>query len=160
MNQELGNRRLAAADLLQNYLGQWELPPIDLAGLAIKPEDAQLPVGDILPGQPAGGAAGEDGAPPLAGGGFGVPVGRAEAPGGGDPNDPRTWHADENGMHVPEGHPYAGCTLSSTGVAHGMGGVSYHWNCPEGVGPEGGGRSRAGNEVAAAFGGAAAAFGG
>ena len=48
MTQEIGNRRLAAQDLLQNYLGSWEFPPNDLSGLGIKPEDANVPAGGNL----------------------------------------------------------------------------------------------------------------
>ena len=134
MNQEVGNRRLAAQDLLQNYLGSWELPPVDLAGLAIQPEDALLPVGGMLPGQEA--VVDMEGNP--------IPV-----PGGpGDPNIPSTWRGNaSSGYIVPEGHQMAGCTLVQGPCSNQQGGCNpgargqARYVCPAGhpVGSRGAG---------------------
>ena len=88
MNQAIGNRRLAAQDLLQRYLGEWELPPMDFSGMAIVPEDRTQLVGGSLPGQPA--------------------------PGEIDPNDPNWDLPLDNGV-APDGHPMAGCRIVSGG---------------------------------------------
>ena len=89
MNQEVGQRRLAAQDLLQRYLGEYELPPVDFSGMVIKPEDAMLGVGGILPEQ------GVQGEGPV------VPA-----------RDPNTWEQGGNlnmGRVPPDGHEFAGC---------------------------------------------------
>ena len=104
MNQELGNRRLAATDLLQRYLGEWELPPVDLSALAIVPEDATSPVGGYLRDQPPlGGVAGDVAALP-------------------NPQDESTW---EDGI-APEGHAFSGCRRVRVSLG------SSVWRCPDG----------------------------
>ena len=89
MNQAIGQRRLAAQDLLQRYLGEWELPPMDFSGMAIVPEDRTQLVGGSLPGQPG--------------------AGDGEAVDFGEPN---TWEQGGNlnmGRVPPDGHEFAGC---------------------------------------------------
>jgi len=109
MNQELGNRRLAATDLLQRYLGEWELPPFDLSALAIVPEDATSRVGGTLTGQES----------------FAIPAAEAAnvIPAAVRPGDV-----------APEGNPYAGCTWYGTGAY----GSAQGWRCPAGHAQGGG----------------------
>lgn len=108
MNQEVGQRRLAAQDLLQNYLGTWELEPVDFAGIAVEPPDFAKPVGGDLVQVPR-----VDEPEPVEG--WGGVVG-----GPGDPRDPRTWadHPTAGQRGVPEGarvvpanHIYEGCYM-------------------------------------------------
>ena len=112
MNQEIGNRRLAATDLLQNYLGSWEFTPVDLSGIAIVPEDANTQVGGNLTyqGPRMGGEAGPD-----------TPVQ--------DFGDPNAWELDDSGWGrvVPDGHEFAGCSWQAAN----MGGPAQ-FVCPAG----------------------------
>ena len=109
MNQEVGQRRLAAQDLLQRYLGEYELPPVDFSGMVIKPEDAMLGVGGILPEQ---GVQGEG------------PVVPAR-----DVGDRETWEDLGDGeLRVPEGHEFAGCRYHPGA----FGELPARYTCPNG----------------------------
>lgn len=112
MNQEIGNRRLAATDLLQNYLGSWEFPPNEFSGLGIKPEDANTPAGGNLAyqGPRMGGEAGPD-----------TPVQ--------DFGDPNAWELDDSGWGrvVPDGHEFAGCSWQAANI-----GGPAQFACPAG----------------------------
>ena len=117
MNQEIGNRRLAAQDLLQNYLGSWELPPVDLSGIAIRPEDAGLQVGGPLEYQGAR-MQGDDQ----------QVAGQPAQPNWADlarEDQGRPAPDMVDGVVADENHPFIGCRRRRMGA-------NLYWDCPEG----------------------------